>query len=70
MAGVPAAYIANQIGNSVKMLLEKYARWIPGSDNGNARAILTAAMAGKKEEFVPNSSQSLKWEGLKIEKPM
>jgi len=68
MAGVPAAYIANQIGNSVKMLLEKYARWIPGSDNGNARAILMAAMAGKKEEFVPNSSQSLNWTGLKMEK--
>lgn len=54
MAGVPAAYIASQLGNSVKMLLERYARWIPGADNGNARALLVAAMATNPEEIRPN----------------
>jgi len=57
MAGVPPAYISNQIGNSVKMLLEKYARWIPGGDNGNAKAMLEAAMGDSGTLFVPNSSQ-------------
>ena len=57
MAGVPPAYIANQLGNSVKMLLDRYARWIPGGDQGNARALLVAAMTGDSEgirpKFVP-----------------
>lgn len=45
MAGVPPAYIANQLGHSVQMLLTTYARWIPGGDTA-ARAALSAAMAG------------------------
>ncbi len=49
MAGVPAAYIAAQLGHSVKMLLDKYARWIPGNDNGNARALLVAAMSDSSQ---------------------
>ena len=44
MRGVNPAYIASQAGHSVKMLLEKYARWIPGSDRGNERRLLEAAM--------------------------
>ncbi|MFC7460800.1 Arm DNA-binding domain-containing protein [Hydrogenophaga defluvii] len=46
MAGVPPAYIAAQLGHSVKMLLDRYARWIPGGDGGGARALLAAAMGG------------------------
>ncbi|WP_396957681.1 Arm DNA-binding domain-containing protein [Nitrosomonas sp.] len=53
MAGVPPAYIASQMGNSIKMLLDKYARWIPANDKGNARAMLADAMT-----IVPNSSQN------------
>ena len=34
MAGVPPAYIAMQLGHSVQMLLDKYARWIPSNDQG------------------------------------
>jgi hypothetical protein len=41
------------LGNSVKMLLERYARWIAGADNGNARALLVAAMATDPEEIRP-----------------
>lgn len=52
MAGVPPAYIAAQLGYSVKMLLDRYARWLPHNDPGTARALLVAAM-----EFVPNRSQ-------------
>ena len=47
MAGVNPAYIALQAGHSVKMLLEKYARWIPGADGGNERWLLEAAMGGE-----------------------
>ena len=53
MTGVPPAYIADQLGHSIKILLDKYARWIPGNDKGSARAMLLATM-GKVE----NSSQS------------
>lgn len=57
MAGVPPACIASQLGNSVKMLLDRYARWIPGGDQGNARELLVAAMApdaeGIRPRFVP-----------------
>ena len=60
MAGVPPAYIGSQLGNSVKMLLDRYARWIPGGDQGNARALLVAAMTGEPEgirpKFVPTGS--------------
>ena len=34
MAGLNPAYIAGRAGHSVKMLLEVYARWIPGADAG------------------------------------
>lgn len=44
MAGVPPAYIASQLGHSVKMLLDKYARWIPGADSGSARDMMERAM--------------------------
>lgn len=44
MKGVPPAYIAAQLGHSIKMLLEKYARWIPANDGGAARALLASAM--------------------------
>lgn len=46
MAGVAPAYIAAQLGHSVKMLLEKYALRIPENDTGAARAMLMAAMGG------------------------
>jgi integrase len=49
MAAVPPAYIATQLGHSVKMLLDKYARWIPGADGGHARAMLAAAMGNKSQ---------------------
>jgi len=44
MASVPPAYIAAQLGHSVKMLLEKYALWIPANDHGTAKQMLAAAM--------------------------
>lgn len=51
MAGVPPSYIAMQAGHSVKMLLDTYARWIPGNDAGGAaKAALIAAMGGGTQE--------------------
>lgn len=44
MAGVNPAYIAAQAGHSVKMLLDVYARWIPGQDGGAQRERLAAAL--------------------------
>lgn len=44
MGGVPPAYIASQLGHSVKMLLDRYARWIPGGDGGGARAAMMVAL--------------------------
>lgn len=49
MARVPPAYIASQLGHSVKMLLDRYARWIPGNDNGSAREMAAAAMNSSPE---------------------
>jgi integrase len=59
MASVPPAYISSQLGNSVKMLLEVYARWIPANDQGSARAMLAAAMGGaEKQKAVANDGFS------------
>ena len=52
MAGVPPAYIAMQLGHSVQMLLDKYVRWIPANDQGNARLMLTNAMRGQNSSPV------------------
>jgi hypothetical protein len=49
------AYIENQAGHSVKMLLEKYSRRIPGTDGGNERRLLEAAMGRE----IQNSSLNL-----------
>lgn len=46
MAGIPPAYIALQAGHSVKMLLDTYAKWIPGADGGAVRKMMALAMAG------------------------
>jgi len=53
MLGAPPSYIADQLGHSVQMLLEKYARWVPGNDKGNARAMLAAAV--NSSQIVPQS---------------
>lgn len=45
MAGIKPAYIAAQAGHTVKMLLDTYARWIPGADAGSERERLAAAMS-------------------------
>jgi integrase len=45
MSGVPPAYIAAQLGHAnTKMLFDRYARWLPEADSGNARAAAEAAM--------------------------
>jgi integrase len=54
MGGVKPVYIAQQAGHSLKMLLEVYARWIPGADGGAERDVLRAAMA----DFSPQSPRA------------
>ncbi len=46
MAGVNPAYIADQAGHSLQMLLQVYARWIPGADGGAQKRLLAQAMTG------------------------
>lgn len=51
LTGVAPAYVADQLGHSLKMLLDRYARWIPGNDGHSARDKLRAAMtAGKSSQ--------------------
>lgn len=56
MEGVRAPYIGRQAGHSVKMLLEFYARWIPGGNGGSERARLVAAMGASAPDALQNSS--------------
>jgi integrase len=60
MRGVNPAYIASQAGHSVKMLLEKYARWIPGADGGSERRLMEAAMASDYQNSSPDLPQETK----------
>jgi len=53
MGGVNPAYIAAQAGHSPKMLLEVYARWIPGSDGGEEKRRLDAAMGRNSSQILP-----------------
>lgn len=58
MAGVPPAYIASQLGHSVKILLERYARWIVGGDDGGARASLAKAFGAEKSPESPQKNSA------------
>lgn len=49
MGEVPPSYIASQLGHSIKMLLEKYARWIPGGDGGRAKDKMRKVMNSSHE---------------------
>lgn len=53
MSGVNPAYIAAQAGHNLKMLLEVYAKWIPGGDGGTERDRLRAALAGNSSPILP-----------------
>ena len=53
MGGVNPAYIATQAGHSPKMLLEVYARWIPGADGGEGKRRLAAAMGQNSSQILP-----------------
>jgi len=57
MGGVRPAYIAQQAGHSVKMLLETYARWIPDADGGIERARLAAALTASTSPELPQLKQ-------------
>jgi integrase len=62
MAGVPAPYIAKQLGHSIKILLEVYADWIPDNDQGRAKSLLKAAMlvvSNDVDEKNPPSSERI-----------
>lgn len=49
MAGLKPAYIAQQLGHSLQVLLSTYARWIPGADGGDERAKMRALFAPAPE---------------------
>jgi len=58
MRGVNPAYIAAQAGHSIKMLLDSYAKWIPGSDEGAQRRLLEAALATNSSPILPQPEQA------------
>ncbi|WP_371922257.1 hypothetical protein [Pseudomonas sp. DG56-2] len=56
MAGMNPAFIANQLGHSVQMLLSTYARWINSSTDWNELGKLESKLIGTKSvqtETVP-----------------
>jgi integrase len=55
MRGVNPAYIALQLGPSVKTLLEVYARWIEGADRGTERRMIQAAMESNLPLICPSA---------------
>jgi len=55
MGGVRPAYIAQQAGHTVKMLLETYARWIPDADGGIEKAKLAAALSAPTSPALPQA---------------
>jgi len=67
MGGVTPAYIARQLGHDVKVLLEKYARWIKENDDGNARKQLTSVMkkSSNSSQILPKTGQEEE-EGLNL----
>ena len=44
MGGLRPAYIASQLGHSLQMLLQVYARWVPQADDGSEKARLNKVM--------------------------
>jgi integrase len=57
MGGVQPAYIAQQLGNDLKTLLDRYARWIRGADGGTERQRLAGAMRGEKSPDRPQATE-------------
>lgn len=70
MAGVNPAYIASQAGHSLKMLLETYARWIPGADGGSERDKLARAHTGHAADISLEFPQAAGAENEKPGKPL
>jgi hypothetical protein len=57
MAGVKPPYIASQLGHAnMKMLFEKYARWIDVADKGQERHALEVAMGQNTSQILPTDS--------------
>lgn len=50
MAGLKPAYIAQQLGHSLQVLLSTYARWIPGADGGDERTKMRALFEAAPEK--------------------
>lgn len=58
MGGVKPAYIAQQAGHTVKMLLDTYARWIPDADGGIEKARLAAALSAPTSPELPRAKDA------------
>lgn len=48
MLGANTAWLARQMGHSVRMLLTVYTKWIDGGDGGGNKALMNAALGKKK----------------------
>lgn len=52
MSEIKTAYIAQQLGHSVRVLLETYARWVPKADGGTEKERMRRAMASSNSSPV------------------
>lgn len=54
MAGINPNYIANQLGHTTTaMLFQRYAKWIPGADDGRSASQMDSAFAGSGGRIGP-----------------
>jgi len=59
MAGVNPNYIASQLGHTTTaMLFQRYAKWIPGADDGRAAAQMNAAFGPELAQNWPKQNEN------------
>jgi integrase len=55
MGGVRPGYVAEQLGHSLRMLMDRYQKWMPENDKGQSRKMLNSAMGSSNcSQIVPN----------------
>jgi integrase len=60
MAGINPNYIASQLGHTTTaMLFQRYAKWIPGADDGRAAAQMDTAFRTSATEKTPTFGPQL-----------
>lgn len=61
MAGMTPAYVAGQLGHSVQVLFERYAKWLDGADNAREQQRLMRFVSARGDAETPDSAMELSW---------